>query len=404
MNGIDATHFHKLYGVRKQRITYQKKDFLDYTLMTLISGFIVCFSLGARHSLSIAAMLLCVWMIVMFPIRHGLELRLPLLFVRPQEVLYSLIHKIQNLKLAYFLAVGALIIENGFIYLTPGLPHHVELMRKIALYALYAHFIAITLYRTAILVSHLAKRERVREILMQSIWKTSLQRQPRISLEILHAYFTGLLTHIVYLVPWYLVITHVNFSIILFPITAVAAVLIQQKYQNVLNDWFYRDHWLGHNSEFEFVYLHGTHHDAIPSSLIGVGGNGHLEGFFRGFVGFPIPFYNPVMAAIAFTISVKLDMDLHQYIPGVFPRLPRGFYEIGQHSTHHFGRIEPYGFAFKDTEKRYKSVAPELKNSADLDEQLNGYVWDNPRHRWFLDLVDQYEQKADAPLTEDKAT
>ena len=40
-------------------------------------------------------------------------------------------------------------------------------------------------------------------------------------------------------------------------------------------------------SEVEFVYLHGTHHDAIPCALIGVGENGHLEGVFRQIIGFP---------------------------------------------------------------------------------------------------------------------
>jgi hypothetical protein len=402
MESIEATRFHKLYGVRKQRITYQKRDFLDYVLMIALSAALIRLSYGLSNPLAILGLALCAFMVAVFPMRHGIQLRLPLIFSRPQEILYSLIHKIQNLQPPYFLALGALILENGIIFLTPGLPHKVELTHKVALYLFYSHFILISLYRTAILIAHLYKKELVREILMQSIWRAHLQKQPRISLEIVHAYFTGMLTHIVYLVPWYLVITHVNFSLVLLPLTSLAAVLIQRKSVKTLSAWFYRDHWLGHNSEFDFVYLHGTHHDAIPSGLIGVAGNGYFEGFLRGALAFPIPFYNPLVAAVLYTFDVKTDIDFHQYIPGVFPTIARGFYEVTHHSTHHFGRIEPYGFGIKlnqpnvseETKKLFKPLPDELRYSLELDEQLTGYEWDNPRHRWFLELVDKYQGKA----------
>jgi hypothetical protein len=221
--------------------------------------------------------------------------------------------------------------------------------------------------------------------LMQSIWRKTLERQPSVALQIVHAYFTGMLTHIVYLVPWYLVINYLNFSLILLPVTCVAAFFIQRVSVKHLNDWFYRDHWLGHNSEFNFVYLHGSHHDAIPCALIAVAGNGYLEGFFRGALAFPIPFYSPVMAAIFYTFDVKSDMELHQYIPGIFPKLSREFYSVIQHSLHHYGKVEPYGFAINldqpnisdETKNRFKILPDELKYSVRLDEQLTGYKWHN---------------------------
>ena len=108
-----------------------------------------------------------------------------------------------------------------------------------------------------VLIAHLRKREFVREVLMDSAWKSNLERQPNITLQILHAYVTGVLTHIVYLAPWYLVIKYLDFSLILLPVTCVLAVVIQQNWARIVNDWFYRDHWVGHNSELEFVYCTG---------------------------------------------------------------------------------------------------------------------------------------------------
>jgi hypothetical protein len=402
---IDARHFHRLYGVKKQRMTFHSKDALDYALMILICAAVVLFAYGPAHVMAVAGLALCAFMLAMFPVRHGVKLGMPMILARPQDVLYSLLYKIQNIKLPYVVAVGVLLIENYIILLTPNLPHHVELMRKVALYLFYGHFIVISVYRTAILIAHLHKQDLVREILMQSIWKKRLEKQPSILLEILHAYFTGMLTHIVLLVPWYLVITHVNFSIVLLPATALAGAFIQMSFVKVINAWFYRDHWVSHNSEFDFVYLHGSHHDAIPSGLIGVAGNGYLEGLFRGAIAFPTAFCSPCIAALYYTLEVKGDIDLHQYIPGVFPKLSREFYEVGQHSLHHFGRLEPYSFALNldqpqisaGIRKQLRFLPIELKHSIKLDERLTGYQWDNPRYRWFMDLVDRYQTAAVQP-------
>jgi hypothetical protein len=355
--------------------------------------------------------MLCAFMVAMFPLRHGLLLKMPILFERPQDVVSAMIHKLQNIKPQYFVALGLLLLENYVIYLTPGLPHKTALMHTIALYAFYGHFALICLYRTAILIVHLSRRELVREILMQSFWKTTLQKQPSVALEIVHAYATGMLTHIVYLVPWYLVIMHLQFSLVLLPLTAIAAFAIQRSFVKVINDWFYRDHWLSHNAELDFVYLHGPHHDAIPSGLIAVAGNGFLEGVLRGTIAFPTPFFNPIMAALFYTADVKIDIDSHQYIPGMFPKIARGFYEVAHHATHHFGRAEPYGFAINlaqpgisdETKKIFRILPDELKHSISLDEQLTGYEWDNSHHRWFLALVDKY-QDTNEPLPRGEKT
>jgi hypothetical protein len=397
----DAARLHKLWGPVKQRATYKARDLVDYTLMTLITAAILSAVYGPSHPLAIIGLVLSAFMIVAFPLRHGFALEMPVILRRPQDVLLSLVYKLQNIKLPYVLALGALLVENLVIAQTPNLPHHVELMHKIAMGLFYGHLILISLYRTVILVVHLHKRELVREILLQSAWKSNLERQPHIGLQIVHAYVTGLLTHIVYVAPWYFVITHLNFSLVLMPVSVVAAVLIQRQWSRVINDWFYRDHWLGHNAEFEFVYLHGPHHDGIPSGLIGVAGNGHLEGFFRGIMGFPIAFYNPLMALVFYSIDIKIDIDSHQYIPGIYPILPNDFYKVTQHSLHHLGRVEPYSFAIKadqpgvskEIRKRMRILPPELRNSVGLDEQMTDYKWDNAMHKRYLALIDKYQNE-----------
>jgi hypothetical protein len=246
----------------------------------------------------------------------------------------------------------------------------------------------------------LAKKELVREVLMQTTWKRVVNEKTNITLEILHAYCTGLLTHVVLITPWYLVISYFSFSALLLPPVCLVNVIVHWKWLKSLNAWFYRDHWLGHNSELEFIYLHGTHHDAIPSGLIAVAENGFLEGFLRFTVGAPASFYNPVIAFVIFTVEIKTDINLHQYIPGVFPRMSRRWMEIAQHSTHHYGMLAPYSIGRKSArpgaaegrKKPYGLYPDELINSIRLDEELTGFKWDNRIQRITLSLYERYQK------------
>jgi hypothetical protein len=405
MKAPDPAVFHKLYGVRKPRIAYFKRDFIDYVLMIGLSGLVITLCYGGKHLMGAAGLVLCVVALVMFGIRHGVELAVPVLFRRPQEVLYMVTYKLQNLRDVYFIALGVLLLENALIVLTPNLPHHVEFTRQWALYLFYFHFVSIAIYRTAILIAHLAKRSLVREVLMQSTWRRAV-RGSNVTLEIVHAYCTGILTHIILIAPWYFVITHANFSVIFLPIVCAVNVATQFRFYSRFGAWFYRDHWLGHNSEFEFIFLHGTHHDAIPSGLIAVGENGFLEGFMRFTIGgFPTAFYNPLIAFLFLTLAIKGNIDLHQYIPGIFPRLARSILATNQHATHHYGSLEPYSLGTKPeyfklsdvasiriTRKflRFIRVRPSEGNAIKLDEDLTGFKWDNINYRKILSIYDKY--------------
>ena len=198
-------------------------------------------------------------------------------------------------------------------------------------------------------------------------------------------------------------ITHAKFSLLLLlPVTVLNFKHYMRWMGLSYNSWFYRDHWLGHNSELEFVYLHGTHHDAIPSAMIAVSGNGFLEGVLRHSIGVPAPFYNPLGAFLVYGLEVKSDMDLHQYIPGIFPRFRRVAAEANQHATHHYGLLEPYGLATdvdapgvsESVRKQFKGMAPQMAKSIRLDEQLTGFEWDNPTHRLALKLFAKYQPAA----------
>jgi len=394
----DPVVFHKLYGTRQPRAVYYKRDFLDYVLMIALSGLVVVLTYGFRHVMSIVGVALCAFVLAMFVVRHGIELRFPVILRRPQDVLSMFVYKLQNLSLPYLIALGLLLLENVLIAATPNLSHHVETMRNVALWLFYVHFLAITAFRTVILIDHLRKKEMVRDVLMQTAWKRVIGEKTNITLEIVHAYCTGLLTHIILIAPWYLVIGYSKFSLIFLPVVCVIDVVIHLKWMKAINAWFYRDHWLGHNSEFEFVFLHGTHHDAIPSAMIAVAENGLLEGFLRLSMGTPVSFYNPVMSFLITTLEVKMDMEAHQYIPGVHPRLPMKVMEVSQHSTHHYGSIEPYSFGIKvdqagateEYQKLFSGLPDELRNSAKLDEELTGFKWDNPTHRRTMSLYDKY--------------
>jgi hypothetical protein len=400
MKANKQTPFHKLYSKGKPRVVYYKRDFGDYFLMIVMTGLLIVVSYGLRNVLSLLGVVLCCVMVTTFAVRHGIDLALPALARRPQGIIYALTYKVQNLKPTYFIALGVLLLENLLIAATPSLPHHVGLMRRLALDLFYIHIISVTVFRTAILVDHLAKKQLVREVLMQTPWRRVVKQKTNISVEIIHAYSTGLLTHIITLAPWYLVIKYSRFSLVFLPITALISIAIHLKWAKVFNAWFYRDHWLGHNAEFDFLFLHGPHHDAIPSGMIAVAENGFLEGFIRFTLGAPIALYSPLISFLLFMIEIPVDIRGHQYIPGVFPRLPRTFMERFQHSTHHYGPLEPYSIASKsdgtNTSKDFNRtvecwIPEEVKNSIELDEKLTGFKWDNPTYRTILRLWDKYQ-------------
>jgi hypothetical protein len=114
----------------------------------------------------------------------------------------------------------------------------------------------------------------------------------------------------------------------------------------------------------------------------------------------PTSFYNPVITFMVHTIEIKLAIKRHQYIPGVFPRMPRGMMRMFQHSAHHYGLLAPYSIGMKldqpGTDEKYKKLyaryPDEITNSIKLDEELTGFRWDNPVQQTILSLYDKYQK------------
>ena len=42
--------------------------------------------------------------------------------------------------------------------------------------------------------------------------------------------------------------------------------------------------------------------------------------------------------------------------------------------------------------KKIRNFPDELKNSIDVDEKLNGFKWENNRHKWYMKTLEEYEQ------------
>ena len=146
----DAQRLHRLFGPAKWRIAFRKSDFLDYLLMCLLCGAVVWFAYAPVAWLVLPGLLLCVVMAATFPLRHGVELKLPVLLGAPQSVLYMVFHKLRNLNPVYPLALALFAADQLFIALTPQLPHHSALLRELALWLFYVHLVLLTAYRTVI--------------------------------------------------------------------------------------------------------------------------------------------------------------------------------------------------------------------------------------------------------------
>jgi hypothetical protein len=394
----ESSQFHQMFGPASRRIAYRKSDFIDYMIMILFVGAIIVLTYRSVPWLALTGIGLCLFLVIAFPIRHGFALTKPAILRTPLDILYSLTYRFKNITWVFIVALAVIAADNLFIILTPDLPHQTELMRTIALWLFFAHFLIVSSYRTLILVSHMHKHDRVREFLMETTWKKTLIQQPSVYFHLIHAWTTGILTHLVLIAPWYIIIMYTNYSVISFALILAINIIVHYFHMQGYPRWFYREHWVGHQTEFDFIYMHGTHHDAIPCSLIGVSGNGILEGFLRDAVGNPMALYSPVVAFCLHTVEVVQDMRMHQYIPGIYPQLPRWFHEVSQHSTHHFGRLEPYGIGLRlkggrdQLDGRKMNFPPiEVLNSIELDEALSEFVWDNPRHRRFLALYDRYQ-------------
>jgi hypothetical protein len=395
VSDLDPKKFHHIGVAKKQRLTYKDKDFIDYVVMIIMTCGLIALAYGPDHAMTIVGIFLSVSLIPFFAIRHGIKLTVPLIIRQPVNIFYLVYYKLEGIHKSTIIVISWIAIENIIIYLTPNLPHKTDFMRSAVIILFFAHFFIITAFRTASFIDHLRKKNHVREVLLESPWQKFIKNRNSIVSEIVHAYFTGLLTHIVSIAPWYVLITHVQYSVLLLPLSIPISIFAILKVIPDANKVFYREHWLAHNLELDFVYLHGPHHDAIPSSIIAFGENGILEGYWRGLTGFNFTYLHPFLLFLILTREVHRNMVGHQYIPNIFPENDNSVVEY-HHAEHHYLSIRPYGLAMVPGE----NSPPKERYYHVIDSALNGYNPDNTRWRWYAAMKAKYEQKSPATKTQ----
>lgn len=369
------------------RLMYKQTDFIDYLIMNGLTLALVAVTFGWSHPFSIATVFMLLFMTVMFPIRHGATLSVPILFKSPKSLFFTFYNRLNNVNAPYIIGISLFAVEIIAVVLTPQLPHKVEFMRDAGIILIYVHFGLISLFRSIVLVAHLRKTRHVRQVLMDSPWKQFVSKST--VAELFHSYFTGLITHITMLVPFYLVTTCFLRSILFVPLNMVLIRLLgfREKFFTRQNRWQYRDHWLAHNSPVEFVYLHGPHHDAIPTALLAVGDHGYLEGALKHSFGWPVAFLNAIDSFLLNTLAIWIDMKGHQFVPGIFPYSRRKDGKERHHSVHHYLSLVPYSLGL-----RLKGGLPNPEfGDGSIDEVLDNYDPRNKRITWFLGQIEKYE-------------
>jgi hypothetical protein len=271
----------------------------------------------------------------------------------------------------------------------------------------FVAFVVVSLFRTAVFLSHLGRLPLIREVLDSSEWRRELKGLSTWN-HAVHGYVTGLISHASSFMPA-LIFWHLTSPTYLREALLVAGVSIQWGIQarrlrerlgvglsvrsfaaswaleaaHAVQDYdaavISRTHGEDHKSRFFFSVFHGHHHDAIPSAMIASGETGFVESIERAMVGGTF-LNSAILLAASNALYTCVDMTTHQYIPGIFPYSGSVIDTQVHHVAHHYGSLRPLGLG----------GVPSYK--ADVD---NGYKLDNARVRWYLRLVKLNETLSD---------
>lgn len=436
----------------KAKMVYNSSDFGDYSVMTCLSWLScgLCYGFGHLFTqfVGLASLFLC----STFIMRHGAQWkRVPVLLSHPVSTIFNaLLHRFQNTRFAYFAQISLCLAEAAlfssgaiqqtqvYAFLKEAIVSHLGPARLTTSFwcvtfgGFYLHLALLSFYRLLVFCAHVWNHKHVFDFLSQTGWKKTLSFVPRsstntssilYSLEeladhlvgLLHAFVTGIYTHVVALIPWFCCLKLVDASArsaldpssldaTLCFMLAISWTLRVAFVENKIrmdfftcdqNSWALREHWLGHHDLFEFNYLHGPHHDALPVGMIAVSDHGPLEGLLRHSFGMFDSFLCPPLAAYTWTISVKWDIDGHQYVPGVFPwSFP--IVDIGyHHAEHHFLSMHPLGGCITPKAPDKPLVPAEWGQMAcEVETWVSGdrYSPDNEVWNWFVKQVAELEK------------
>lgn len=395
---------------KKTYLFYRPQDFLLYVFSLLIVGVVGWFAFGPVARVLLIAGL--VYMAGFFVMKHGAAFDggsfgviARGLWSYPAQIFARLVRDGRRQLTALAVFAGALGLERwvaarspeGAWWLQP-FPYQTA--------ALVA-FGVILLPRTLIFVAHLRRSAQVREILQSSDWHREL-KNVHIVHHVIQAYVSGLIVHACLLMPalifWSLTDpTWFREGVLLAGSIATAPwISARQRMRRLeipfsakamflntfvltpasrVDESLHDEHRQSHQARFDFTVIHGHHHDAIPSALIGAPGYGYWEAVHQG-LGTPAYLQGAFFSLFFQTASVFFDMIGHQYIPGVPPFTRFVITAHMHHVVHHYGSVRPLGLTGPPYERDVEA----------------GYNPDNRRVRWFLETAKKYEKLDDALL------
>lgn len=444
------------------KMVYNKNDFVDYvtTLAMTVGASWACYggikgnslssspssssgfglSLGAdgSHIFTQIVTASALFLGTVFAFRHGTPTAwtwktvVPVVVAQPITTVVNFVfYKAENLRAAALLQMALFfgeqaIFRSGIVEKIPvyimvsnfvggsasGSGYYVSALFDFSTLGLfYTSFAILTFFRTVSFLDHLRQSAHVFKFLSQTGWNKTLSFLPGASGKegvyawldrvtgLTHAYVTGVWTHILTLVPLYVIFHAIRTSAgkddpalqLLLMISWGLRFLLFELKLNLdweltdFNDWYIRDHWLGHHSRFEFCCMHGPHHDALPLGMIAVADNGPLEGLVRHFAGHFDAYCCPWYAAFRWTKIIFRDMVGHQYVPGVLP-LSYTVVEYGVHHVeHHYLSMHPLGNGI--------GCDPDPRNNCEVEKWLSGGKYDagNKVWTWFVEQVREVE-------------
>eukprot|EP00035_Acanthoeca_spectabilis_P011367 m.199895 g.199895 ORF g.199895 m.199895 type:complete len:395 (-) comp15325_c0_seq10:164-1348(-) len=310
---------HSVLTSTKVRMTYNSTDVADYAVMVTMTSLLGVCCFGFEHWMTELCFLCSAWLLVSFILRHGATFKMPRCAQDPHAFLRMLYYKIDNARTPLLVSAAGFVVEQLVIVSTPMWEHNVPRFRETLLAIFTATFCIVTVIRSLVLAAHIYQQDQLFDFLESSPWKKVLGRSGwwMRYVHLLHAFVTGIQCHILAVAPLYLLIYYGQHSMVLLPLRACFDVVIYGWWLRThWNDWLYRDHWISHHDELEFVYLHGPHHDALPISLMAAHDTGMLEGFLRFSLGLPEAFAAPLLSVPLRGFQVLADMVFHQYVPG----------------------------------------------------------------------------------------
>jgi len=320
-------------------------DFLDYVIMLCLCNVVVWALGGGVHLLSQVMFLLSLFFVYSFYVRHGVALCMPVLFKEPMSVVYAACYLVPRWSLCFTVSlfVVAKFGEGMLITSFQWLPHASEKVRLAMLLMAGANFTALLIVRVFILVQHWRKAEHVERVLRDSSFRRYL-RGASVYFHIVHCFMTGVYGMVLSWLPWVWLIRLVPFSVLTSPIISLGLLKLTPFFGPDAYLSYYILHWQYHNSRFQFIYFHGSHHDCIPSSLGASDfGDGFLGSIFMNMANCGIWLNGPLNVFSFFFQHSHLNMLSHQYIPGVYPYCDLIVKTDDFHMEHHYLRMEPLG-------------------------------------------------------------